>query len=117
MYILYNNFLTQYAQPIDRKKNRNDPITNPIYFFKKPNDEKAIKLVSLNNFNEKIKEIHKNNINKVSLLQDAIIETKFLKKKGEKYINRPKSVTGISKFVIFIVLLLNNRKNSTKRGS
>ena len=37
-------------------KNINDPIANPTYFFRKPGDEAAIKLVSLNNLNEKLKE-------------------------------------------------------------
>ena len=45
------------GKPHERKKNINDPIANPTYFFRKPGDDAAIKLVSLNNFNEKLKEL------------------------------------------------------------
>ena len=41
----------------DRKKNQNDPIANPIYFFSQPGNEKKVKLLSLETFNRKLKEI------------------------------------------------------------
>lgn len=44
-------------QPHERKKNINDPIANPTYFFRKPGDDKAIKLVSLQKFNQKLNEL------------------------------------------------------------
>jgi hypothetical protein len=45
------------GKPHERRKNQNDPISNPTYFFRKPGDEKAIQLVSLNKFNERLKEM------------------------------------------------------------
>lgn len=47
------------GKPHERKKNLNDPIANPAYFFRKPGDDKAIKLVSLEKFNQKLKELVK----------------------------------------------------------
>jgi len=43
----------------DRKKNVNDPISNPVYFFSNPGNEKKNKLLSLDTFNKKLKEIVK----------------------------------------------------------
>jgi hypothetical protein len=45
------------GKPHERKKNIHDPIANPTYFFRKAGDDKGIKLISLENFNEKLKEL------------------------------------------------------------
>lgn len=45
------------GKPHERKKNINDPIANPAYFFRKAGDDKAIQFVSLENFNEKLKKL------------------------------------------------------------
>ncbi len=45
------------GKPHERRKNQHDPVANPAYFFRKPGDEKAIKLVALDKFHEKLKEI------------------------------------------------------------
>ena len=41
----------------ERKKNIEDPISNPVFFFRKAGDEKATKLLSLDNYKEKLDEI------------------------------------------------------------
>ena len=45
------------GKPHERRKNKFDPIANPAYFFRKPGDNKAIQLVSLDKFSEKINAI------------------------------------------------------------
>jgi hypothetical protein len=45
------------GKPHERKKNIHDPLANPAYFFRKPGDQKAIKLVALDKFHEKLREI------------------------------------------------------------
>jgi hypothetical protein len=51
--------ITYFGSENDRKKKKEDPIMNPVYFFRSPNDKKATKLVELNKFNEKIEELNK----------------------------------------------------------
>ena len=41
----------------ERKKNIDDPVSNPVYFFRKAGDEKATKLLSLDNYKDKLQEI------------------------------------------------------------
>jgi hypothetical protein len=45
------------GKPHERKKNIHDPLANPAYFFRKPGDQKAIKLIALDKFHEKLREI------------------------------------------------------------
>lgn len=51
--------ITYFGSENDRKKKKEDPIMNPVYFFRSPNDKKATKLVELNKFNQKIEELNK----------------------------------------------------------
>jgi hypothetical protein len=45
------------GKPHERKKNINDPISHPTYFFRKPGDKDAVKLVDLETFNKKLNEM------------------------------------------------------------
>jgi hypothetical protein len=45
------------GKPHERKKNINDPISHPTYFFRKPEDKDAVKLVDLDTFNKKLNEM------------------------------------------------------------
>lgn len=48
----------------DRKKKNTDPVLNPVYFFRSPNDKKATKLISLDHFNEALEQKVKQTQNK-----------------------------------------------------
>jgi len=55
----------------ERMKNKDDPLSNPVYFFKRPGDEKAVKLLSLDNYMNKLKDLNKEERNKM-LLNEVI---------------------------------------------
>ncbi len=45
------------GKPHERKKNINDPISHPTYFFRRPDDKDAVKLVDLETFNIKLNDM------------------------------------------------------------
>lgn len=116
----------------ERKKNINDPITNPIYFFRSPNDKNATKLVSLESFNNKLLQLKEKN--KTELIAEEIfkrtcgVDTKYNKKvefsvsvpslqnqiskENRDKIIREKKIKGIEMDpTILIVKYLGNRKS------
>lgn len=48
--------INYYGNIQDRKKKLSDPILNPVYFFRSPNDNVILKKINLNNYNQKIKD-------------------------------------------------------------
>ena len=79
----------------ERKKNKDDPIANPIYFFRNPNEKnnidnttnKAAKLISLKTLNERLKNLNEEEKNKM-LLGETVYKT--IKEERENK-PRPKS--------------------------
>lgn len=72
------------GKPHERRKNKDDPIANPTYFFRSPDakdkdSDKATKLISLDALNLRLKEVNKKQKNKM-LLSETIYKT--LQKKG-----------------------------------
>lgn len=55
--------IPQYGSLNDRKKKKFDPIANPVYFFRSPNDAKGIEEVELKKYYNKMKEIKIENNN------------------------------------------------------
>lgn len=101
-------------KPYERKKNENDPVSNPTYFFRKPGDDNAIKLISLDNFNKKLHEINDKNNNK-ELLSEEIY------KKIGKANERPHSVMQLTHtkstktFVKYSTNAIDNKPKNDKK--
>ena len=82
----------------ERKKNKDDPIANPTYFFRNAkdkndineNENKSIKLISLKTLNERLKEKNKKEENR-RLLGETIYKTIKEEKNNHHNKNRPKS--------------------------
>jgi hypothetical protein len=73
----------------ERKKNKDDPIANPTYFFRNIKDKdsdsgKAIKLISLRNLNKTLKEINNKERNRLLLNEEIYQE---IKNKGNNVLN------------------------------
>jgi hypothetical protein len=95
------------GKPHERKKNKDDPIANPTYFFRSPNiDEKSTKLISLDDLRKKYKQLNENEKNKL-LLNDVVYKTINQKKpaSAKKRVNteyRPKTTIGNTKKMLHI---------------
>lgn len=55
------------GKPHERKKNQQDPLANPTYFFRKPEDSDAMKVITLNKLHKKLKELNDKEHNKLLL--------------------------------------------------
>ena len=95
------------GKPHERKKNKDDPIANPTYFFRSPNiDEKSTQLISLQELSEKYKKLNEKEKNKL-LLNDVVYKTINQNKRTStnKRVNtdyRPKTTTGNKKKTLHI---------------
>ena len=56
--------IPKYGSLQDRLKKKFDPVANPVYFFRAPQDEKGIKDLELNAYTKKIKSLEKKGVNK-----------------------------------------------------
>ena len=44
-------------KPHERKKNIHDPLSYPTYFFRGPNEKDSVKLIDLETFHKKLKDM------------------------------------------------------------
>lgn len=80
----------------DRQKTKFDPIGNPVYFFRSPNDYKGIHDVELNSYKKKM-----DNLNKNESSQSNNIYTRLFKSKNS------------NSYSVFKKTFVNNLKSST----